>query len=246
MAVNVTQKVNEMSDQQRHCLLIGIGAGTGAACARRFSQDGYKVSMIARSEERLAAFTDEIPNTIPYATNIANAEDFRKTLETIKAEQGLPDVIIFNATQSTSGTYADISLEKFERNFRVNAGGLLTTAQVFGPDMSDRGDGAIVITGNTAATRGKPNYVGWAPTKAAQRILAESLARDLGPKGVHVAYVIIDAVIDMPFARRRWDHLPDEAFAKPSDLADQIYNVAHQPKSAWSFLVELRPFGETW
>lgn len=235
-----------MSNPTRHCLLIGIGAGTGAACARRFSEADYKVSMIARSEERLSGFANEIPNTVPYVADIANANGFRQTLETIRAEQGLPDVIIFNATQATGGTYADIPFEKFERNFRVNAGGLLTTAQVFGPHMAERGDGAIVVTGNTAATRGKPNYVGWAPTKAAQRNLAEALARDLGPKGVHVAYVIIDAVIDMPFARRRRGHLPDEAFAKPADLADQIYNVAHQPKSAWSFLVELRPFGEEW
>lgn len=235
-----------MSDQQRHCLLIGIGPGTGAACARRFAADGYKVSMISRSEERLAAFAEEIANTIPYAADIADSDGFRSTLETIKSEQGLPDVIIFNATQATFGTYVDIPIEKFERNFRVNTAGLLITAQVFGPAMAERGNGAIVVTGNTAATRGKPNYVGWAPTKAAQRILAEGLARDLGPQGVHVAYVIIDAIIDMPFARRRWDHLPEEAFAKPADLADQIYNVAHQPKSAWSFLVELRPFGETW
>ncbi|MEM7750664.1 MAG: SDR family NAD(P)-dependent oxidoreductase [Pseudomonadota bacterium] len=235
-----------MSDEQRHCLLIGIGAGTGAACARRFAASGYKVSMIARSEERLAKFAQEIPNSIPYASDIADADRFRTTLEWIKAEQGLPDVIIFNATQATFGTYVDIPLEKFERNFRVNTAGLLITAQVYGPAMAERGNGAIVVTGNTAATRGKPSYVGWAPTKAAQRILAEGLARDLGPQGIHVAYVIIDAIIDMPFARRRWDHLPEDAFAKPEDLADQIYNVAHQPKSAWSFLVELRPFGETW
>ena len=235
-----------MSEPQRHCLLIGIGAGTGAACARRFSNDGYKVSMIARSDERLASFAKEIPNTIPFRADIADADGFRQTLEAIKSEQGLPDVILFNATQATFGTYVDISLEKFERNFRVNTAGLLITAQVFGPSMSDRGSGAIVVTGNTAATRGKPNYVGWAPTKAAQRILAEGLARDLGPHGVHVAYVIIDAIIDMPFARRRWDHLREDAFAKPADLADQIFNVAHQPRSAWSFLVELRPFGETW
>jgi len=235
-----------MSSEQKHCLLIGIGAGTGAACARRFAASGYKVSMIARSEERLANFAQEIPNATPYASDIADTDRIRSTLEIIKAEQGLPDVIIFKATQATFGTYIDIPLEKFERNFRVNTAGLLITAQVFGPAMAERGNGAIVVTGNTAATRGKPNYVGWAPTKAAQRILAEGLARDLGPQGVHVAYVIIDAIIDMPFARRRWDHLPEDAFARPDDLADQIYSVAHQPKSAWSFLVELRPFGETW
>ena len=123
---------------------------------------------------------------------------------------------------------------------------LLATAQTVGPLMAARGRGAIVVTGNTAATRGKPDFVGWAPTKAAQRILAEALARDLGPKGVHVAYVIIDAVIDMPFARRRRGPMAKEDMAQPDDLASEILRVAEQPKSAWSFLVELRPFKETW
>jgi short-subunit dehydrogenase len=235
-----------LSIDRPHCLLIGIGAGTGAACARKFSASGYNVSMIARSEERLQKFAAEIPHTIPYCSDLADATRYRETLDHIAAEQGVPQVILFNATQSTRGVYTEIPIEKFERNFRVNATGLLITAQVFGPAMAARGDGAIIVTGNTAATRGKPNYVGWAPTKAAQLNLAEALARDLGPQGVHVAYVIIDAIIDMPFARRRWTDLPDDAFAKPDDLANEIYRIAHQPKSARSFLVELRPFGENW
>ena len=86
----------------------------------------------------------------------------------------------------------------------------------------------------------------WTPTKAAQRMVAEALARDLGPKGIHVAYVVIDAVIDMPFARKRWPDYPDDFYTKPDDLAGEIYHLAHQPKSAWSFLIELRPFGENW
>jgi short-subunit dehydrogenase len=229
-----------------HCVLIGIGAGTGAACARKFTASGYNVSMIARSEQRLRDFEADIPNTVPYCSDLADISNYRKTLERIKSEQGVPQVVLFNATQSTRGSYQDIPIEKFERNFRVNAAGLLVTAQDFGPEMAARGDGAIIVTGNTAAMRGKPNYVGWAPTKAAQRILAEALARDLGPQGVHVAYVVIDAIIDMPFARRKWPDLPDEKYAKPDDLAEEIYRIAHQPKSARSFLVELRPSGENW
>lgn len=235
-----------MARDNPHCLLIGIGAGTGAACARKFTASGYTVSMIARSEERLKGFEAEIANTVPYCGDLADISRFSETLERIKSEQGIPHVILFNATQSTRGNYQDIPIDKFERNFRVNTAGLLVTAQIFAPAMAERGDGAIVVTGNTAATRGKPDYVGWAPTKAAQRILAEALARDLGPQGVHVAYVIIDAIIDMPFARRKWPDLPDERYAKPEDLADEIYRIAHQPKSARSFLVELRPFGEKW
>ncbi len=202
--------------------------------------------MISRSEERLQGFAEQIQHTTPYRSDLADTARYKATLERIAAEQGVPQVILFNATQATHGNYLDIPIDKFERNFRVNAAGLLVTAQIFAPAMAERGEGAIIVTGNTAATRGKPGYVGWAPTKAAQRILAEALARDLGPQGVHVAYVIIDASIDMPLARQRRPDAPDDAFAKPDDLANEIYNVAHQPKSARSFLVELRPFGENW
>ena len=235
-----------MADERPHCVLIGIGPGTGAACARHFTKQGYTVSIISRSEERLAAFAAEIPHTVPYQANLADSEAYRATLERIVVEQGVPRVVIHNATQATPGRYEDIPLEKFERNFRVNASGLLVTGQVFGPKMVAAGEGSIIVTGNTAALRGKPDYIGWAPTKAAQRIVAECLARDLGPQGVHVAYVVIDAVIDMPFARRRRVIRDEDVLAKPDDLAAEIYRVAHQPRSAQSFLVELRPLSEVW
>jgi NAD(P)-dependent dehydrogenase (short-subunit alcohol dehydrogenase family) len=103
------------------------------------------------------------------------------------------------------------------------------------------------VTGNTAAWRGKPNFCMFAPTKAAQRILAESIARDLGPKGIHAAYITIDAAIDTPWTRERmYPNQPDEFFAKPSAIADTVYHVAHQDRSAWSFNVEVRPYPEQW
>ena len=235
-----------MKLEDKHCLVIGIGAGTGAAVARRFAKEGHQISMIARGEERLSAFAGEIPNSTPYRSDISDSEGFRTTLRRICEEQGSPRHVIYNATQATFGTLLDIDTEKYERNFRVNATGLLIAAQELSPAMVEAGRGSIVITGNTAALRGKPNYVGWASTKAAQRNLAESLARELGPSGVHVAYVVIDAVIDMPFARKRWPDFPDDFYAKPADLAAEIYHLANQPRSARSFLIELRPFGEKW
>ena len=108
------------------------------------------------------------------------------------------------------------------------------------------GEGAIIASGNTSALRGKASFAGFAPTKAAQRILAESIARELGPKGVHVAYVLIDAVIDLEWTRKRFSDAPDEFFIKPAAIADEIWHVAHQDRSAWSFNVEVRPFRETW
>lgn len=233
-------------DEQKHCVVIGVGPGTGAACVRRYVAAGYTVSMIARGKERLAEFKAEIPNTEVFPTDITDLDHFRSTLERILAERGPAHSVLYNATQATFGTLYEIDPAKLERNFRTNATGLLVAAQVLTPPMVEVGHGSLVVTGNTAAWRGTPRYIGWASTKAGQRIMAESLARELGPMGIHVAYVVIDAVIDMPFARRRWPDKPDDFYAKPDDLADEIFRVAHQPRSAQSFLVELRPFGEVW
>jgi NAD(P)-dependent dehydrogenase (short-subunit alcohol dehydrogenase family) len=103
------------------------------------------------------------------------------------------------------------------------------------------------VTGNTAATRGKAHWGYFASTKAAQRILAESIAREYGPQGIHVAYFIVDASIDTPRTRPILaPDKPDDFFAKPTAIAEEVFRVAHQDRSAWSFRVELRPFGEIW
>jgi NAD(P)-dependent dehydrogenase (short-subunit alcohol dehydrogenase family) len=230
----------------KHCLVIGVGPGTGLAVVRKFVAEGYHVSMIARHAGRLESWEGEIAGTSGYAADIGDTDGYCATLRQITEEHGTPDIVIFNATLASRGTYQEIDLKDFERNFRVNTAGLLATAQTLGPAMEERGSGAIICTGNTGAMRGKPGFIGWTPTKAAQRMVAEALARDMGPKGIHVGYVVIDAVIDMPFARKRWPDYPDDFYAKPEDLASEIYNFAHQPKSAWSFLIELRPFGENW
>jgi short-subunit dehydrogenase len=112
--------------------------------------------------------------------------------------------------------------------------------------MVAAGSGTILVTGNTSALRGRANFAGFAPTKAAQRILAEAMARELGPKGVHVAYLVIDAVIDVPWARERLSQKPNDFFVKPAALAEELWHIAHQDRSAWSFNVEVRPYGETW
>ena len=123
---------------------------------------------------------------------------------------------------------------------------LLYLGRALAPDMIEGGKGAIVVTGNTSAWRGKDFFAGFAPTKAAQRILAESMARDLGPKGVHVSFVAIDAVIDLEWTRKAFAGKPDDFFCKPVDIAEECFRLAHQPKSAWSFSSVIRPFGENW
>ena len=155
--------------------------------------------------------------------------------------------VIHNALRSVRGSILELDPDDLERNFRVNTTALLHLARETLPAMIDAGKGAILVTGNTSATRGKTNWGFFASTKAAQRILAESIAREFGPKGIHTAYFIIDASIDTPRTRPMLaPDKPDEFFAKPSAIAEEMYRVAHQDKSAWSFTVELRPFGEVW
>jgi short-subunit dehydrogenase len=158
----------------------------------------------------------------------------------------LPFILIHNAVGGAFGSFLEIDPQVLNRNFQVNTMALLYLARRLAPAMVQSGQGVILVTGNTSALRGMPRFAGFAPTKAAQRILAEAMARELGPKGIHVAYLVIDAVIDVPWARERFKDMPDNFFIKPTAIAEELWHVAHQDRSAWSFNVEARPFGEKW
>ena len=227
-------------------LVTGVGPGTGAAIARRFSRGGYSVAMLARNRERLAKLKNEIPNSHAYQCDVTNEAELDTTIEAIRSELGAPKVLIHNAVGGAFGNFMEIDPKVLNQNFQVNTMALLYLARRLAPAMVAAGEGAIVASGNTSALRGKASFAGFAPTKAAQRILAESIAREVGPKGVHVAYVLIDAVIDLEWTRKRFPDAPNEFFITPAAIADEVWHVAHQDRSAWSFNVEVRPFRETW
>ncbi|MCE9648213.1 MAG: SDR family NAD(P)-dependent oxidoreductase [Parvibaculum sp.] len=227
-------------------LVTGVGPGTGSAIVRRFAQGGYRVAMLARDGARLTALEKEIPGAHGFVCDVSDEVQVEATVNAVRAKLGTPEVLIHNAVGGGWGTFLDIDPAMLNRNFQVNTMGLLYLAQRLAPAMIEAGKGAILATGNTSAQRGRALFAGFAPTKAAQRILAEAMARDLGPKGVHVAYVLIDAVIDVPWTRERFSEAKDDFFIKPAAIADEIWHVAHQDRSAWSFNVEIRPFGETW
>jgi NAD(P)-dependent dehydrogenase (short-subunit alcohol dehydrogenase family) len=227
-------------------LISGVGPGTGASIVRRFATGGYRVAMLARNAERLAALEAEIPDTLGVVCDVANEAQVEAAVGTVRAQLGEPEVLIHNAVGGAFGSFLDVDPAVLNENFQINTMGLLHLARRLAPAMIDAGKGAIVVTGNTSALRGKATFAGFAPTKAAQRVLAESMARFLGPQGIHVAYVVIDAVIDLEWTRRWQPDKPDEFFCRPQDIADEIWHVVHQPQSAWSFNVEIRPFGETW
>lgn len=223
-------------------LVTGVGPGTGAAVVRRFAEGGYRIAMLARNAERLAALEAEISDTIAVPCDVTDAA----ALERAIASVGSPQVVVHNAVGGAFGTFMDIEARTLQKNFDTNTMALFNLARLTTPAMVEAGRGALIVTGNTSAQRGKANFAGFAPTKAAQRILSESLARDLGPKGVHVAYLVIDAVIDVPWQRERIPDAPDDFFISPASIAGEVWHLAHQPRDAWSFLAEVRPFHEPW
>jgi short-subunit dehydrogenase len=228
------------------CLITGVGPGTGSALVRRFAEGGYQVAMLARSEDRLAALEAELENCRAFPCDISDAEALAATYEQVRGDLGNTEIVIHNAVAAERGSYMDISPSRLKKAFEVNTMALLQLARLATPAMVEAGSGAIICTGNTSAYRGRAKFAGFAPTKAAQRILLESIAREAGPKGIHAAYVAIDAVIDLPWTREAFAGQPDEFFCQPADIAEECYRLAHQPKSAWSFESVIRPFGETW
>ncbi len=240
------------SDDKPVCLIAGAGPGSGAECARRFAAGDYRVALLARDQDRLKQLEAEIDGTKGYVCDVADLDGLVATVENVTKEMGAPSVVIHTAVSGVlegggASKFMESDPTRLERNFRVNTTSLLYLARATAPAMIEAGKGAIIVMGNTSAMRGKANFAYFAPTKAAQRILAQAMARDLGPQGVHVAYVLVDAAIDTPRTRPVFAaDKPDDFFCKPSAIAEEIFHVAHQDKSAWSFDVEIRPFGENW
>ena len=164
----------------------------------------------------------------------------------IRDELGPAEVLIYNASTRQFGDIDATDPATFESAWRVNAYGCLAAVKAVLPDMRKAGVGNIVVIGATASWKGAADFVAFASSKAAQRSLAQSLARKLGPEGIHVAYVIIDAVVDMPASRRMFPDRQKEFFAQPDDIAASVFFLTQQARSAWTFELDLRPFGEHW
>ncbi|MCY4496366.1 MAG: SDR family NAD(P)-dependent oxidoreductase [Rhodospirillaceae bacterium] len=231
------------------CLVAGVGPekGTGAEIARRFAVGGYRVAMLARDGDRLADLEGKIAGTKSFPCDIADPEALVATVAKIRNDLGAPAVMVHNAPRSVRGAFLEVDPAELEKNFRVNVTALLYLARETLPAMVEAGKGVILVTGNTGATRGKATHGFFSSTKAAQRNLAESIAREFSPQGVHVAYFIVDAAISTPRTRpQMFPDAPDEFFAHPTAIAEEMYHVAHQDPSTWSFRVELRPFAEVW
>ena len=231
---------------QSLCAVVGVGPGNGTAIARRFARAGIAVAVLARTKGTMAALEAELPGARGFVCDVTDAASISTAFTDIRASMGEVETLVYNAGSGIWGSIEEISPAAFEHAWRVNALGAFLVAREVIPTMKVAGHGNILIVSATAARRGKARTAAFAPAKAAQRSLAEAMAKHLWPAGIHVALVIIDGVVDLAATRKRLPEKPDDFFVKPDDVAETIYWLSTQPRSAWAFEVEARPFGEAW
>jgi NAD(P)-dependent dehydrogenase (short-subunit alcohol dehydrogenase family) len=232
--------------EKRVAVIAGVGPGNGAALARRFSRAGYAVALLARHRETLNELEKEIPGARGYECDVSSDDSVTRAFGEIDVELGSVNTLLYNAGSGVFGDVEHISPEQFESSWRVNAYGALLCARQVIPAMKAAGTGAIVFIGATASRRGGPRSAAFAPAKAAQRALAESMARSLWPSGIHVCLIVVDGVVDLPRTRQAMVDKPESFFIKPSAVAEMAFQLTQQDRSAWSFEVEARPFAEHW
>lgn len=225
------------------CAVVGIGPKNGASFARRFAREGYAVALLSRKTDYSSQLADELGDARAYACDVTDAAAIEAAFAAVRADLGEVDVVVYNAGSAAWGNIEELSASDFEKAWRINAMGAFLVSQQVIPSMKERGAGSIIIIGATASLRGKPFTTAFAPAKAAQRSLAQAMARHLWPAGVHVALIIIDGGV----APLKSDD--DRAAPKtldPDDIAETAYFLTRQPRSAWSFEVDVRPSLENW
>ena len=230
---------------QKVCVVFGFGPGIGAACARKWIKEGYKVAIVARNVDKLRAFESKQNSgtvTKGYPCDVTDRNQMERTVTQIETDLGPIHTMVYNAGNGIWKTYKQLSEVEFDLCMHTNTRGLLTAAQLICTKMEERGEGVVAVTGATASWRGKPFTTAFASAKAAQRSLSQSLARDLGPKNIHVFYVIVDGGVD------KNEELGDErpGSLDPNAIAETYWCLANQPKSCWTFELDVRPNVEKW
>lgn len=228
------------------CVILGAGPGNGQSFAKKFSDEGYEVALCSRDKEKLNRISKDIKNSHIFQYDATDAEGGKKVLRMIKERLGNINVLIYNAGAGQFANIEDATLQGFENAWEINTKGLFVAAKEVIPIMRESGSGNIVIIGATASLRGGANFLPFASAKAAQRSLSQSLARHLGKENIHVSYVVIDGVIGLEKTKENMPDKPDNYFMNADDIAESVYFLTQQPKSAWTFEMDLRPFGENW
>lgn len=228
------------------CVILGAGPGNGRAFGKKFSSEGYEVALCSRNLEKLERISGEIGNPHIFQYDATDSDGAVKTLRMIRERLGPVRVLIYNAGAGQFANIDGADVNSLQSAWEVNTKGLFVAAKEITPHMRNSGGGNIVVIGATASLRGGANFLPFASAKAAQRSLAQSLARHLGKDNIHVSYVIVDGVIGKEETRKKLSDKPDDFFMKADDIAESVYFLTKQPKSSWTFELDLRPFGENW
>src|SRR5213595_3903171 len=238
------RKGNSMTDKghERVAIVAGVGPGLGAALVRKLVGEGCRVGMFARSPEfigKLAAELGEDALAIP--TDISNAKQVAAGFRKVRRQLGPVEILIAHASGSVGEGLMKTTMDQFEQSWRVAVLGAFLCGREAFADMLKRRAGAIIFTGATSSVRGRGGAVAFSSAKFAVRGLAQSLAVELWPKGIHVMHVIIDGVIETPQVRKKYRPAAKEPLLKPQAIADAYWNLIQQDRSAWSLEIDLRP-----
>jgi NAD(P)-dependent dehydrogenase (short-subunit alcohol dehydrogenase family) len=225
----------------RTALIVGVGSGLSASLAHAFVKSGMNIALAARSTDKLATLAKET-NAQSYACDATKRTDIDKLFADLDAAAATPDVVVYNASYRTRGPLIDLDPSEVERSIQVSAFAGFLVAQAAAKRMLPRKHGAIFFTGASASIKGYAQSAPFAMGKFALRGLAQSMARELSPQGIHVAHFVIDGGIRSP----RRAELPDQpdSLLDPDAIAQSYLHVLNQPRSVWSWEIELRPWVE--
>ncbi len=225
----------------KSALIVGVGPGLSASLARLFARNGLQVALAARNTDKLQSLAAETA-AATFACEATEPEEVAGLFDVVVATQGVPDIVVYNASARARGPITDVEPDAVARALSVSAYGGFLVAQQAARHMVARGSGAILLTGASASVKGYPQSGAFAMGKFALRGLAQSMARELAPKGVHVAHFIIDGGIRSAVRQDPNDN-PD-SLLDPDAIAESYWHVATQPRSAWTWELELRPWVE--
>ena len=247
-----------MTAAKRHVLIVGAGDYIGAAIAKRFAAGGYPVCLGRRNGDKLQPLVQEIEAAggaaHPFTLDARREDQIEHIFRHIECDIGQLEAVIFNVGGNVSFPLGETTARVFRKVWEMACfAGFLTTREA-AKYMVPRSRGSIFLTGATASLRGSSGYAAFAAGKFGLRALAQSAARELGPQGIHVAHLIIDAGVDTQFVRdlikksRGIDaaELPADTLLNPVSVGEAYWMLHHQPRDAWTFELDLRPFRETW
>ena len=231
-----------MDRRYRTALIVGTGPGLSASLARLFARNGLAVAVAARRADQLAALCAETGAT-PHACDAADPAAVAALFSAVEARHGAPDVVVYNASNRVRGAVVDLDPTDVQRAIAISAFGAFLVAQQAARRMLPNGHGAILLSGATAGVKGFANSSSFAMGKFALRGLAQSMAREMSPQGIHVAHFVIDGGIAS--AARPVPNAAPDSLLDPDAIAETYWHVMHQHRSAWSWEVELRPWVES-